>query len=103
MPAPWIGLGDQHTLQGRGERYWGIAMPFSRHLHDEIVNNGLCAVASRLAPGLVVVAVCSAESLEEKSKLGGGRGGRVSSHRTGMLSRGAPGPLGGQSSHRIFC
>lgn len=50
-------------------------MLFSHHLRNEIVNDGLCAVASRLAPGLLVVAVCSAESLEEKSRFGGGQGG----------------------------
>lgn len=81
MPAPWVGLGDQHAL-----RYRGIGRPLSHHLPDEIVNDGLCAVASRLAPGLLVVGVCSAESLEEKNKLGGGQGGRAELTLMGMLS-----------------
>lgn len=81
-----VGPEFRRPSQRHGDRCQRIAMPFSRHLHNEVVNDGLCAVASRLAPGLVVVAVCSAESLEEKSKLGGGRrGDRLSSHPRGAV------------------
>lgn len=61
-------------------------MPFSHRLHNEVVNDGLCAVASQLTAGLAVVAVCSAEPLEEKSTLGGGRrGDRLSSRPRGAV------------------
>lgn len=70
-----IGPEDQHPWQCHGDGWRGIATPFSRHLHNAIINDGLRVVASRLAPGLLAVAVCSAESLKEKSKFGGGRSG----------------------------
>lgn len=56
-----IGPEDQHALECHGDRCRRIATPFSHHLHNEIINDGLCAVASRLAPVLLAVAVCSAE------------------------------------------